>query len=495
MGGRWLATNTGWSLLGQLLPMAVALVAIPLVVRGMGVSRFGVLSLAWIVIGYFGLFDLGIGRALTKLVAEKLGFEQTQEMHSLIWTSLLMMLFLGVAGGVVLLAISPWLVYRVWKLPAILQTETLHSFYLMSCCIPFVTLTSGLRGVLEGLHCFRLANLIRIPTSAFSFVGPLLVLPFSSSLVWVVAALVLARLIGCLAHVVACFRALPGLRGNYTIDASLVRPLVAFGGWMTVSNLISPILVYIDRFVLGSMISVSLIAFYTAPFDVLTRIMVIPGALANVLFPAFALSLVRDPQQTQRLLADGLKYTFIAIFPATLIAVTLAPEGLRFWLGPSFAENSATVLRWLSAGVLANSLAHLPFALVQSAGRPDLTAKLHMLELVLYLAAVWILTKTMGLEGTAIAWSGRLILDTLLIGLVVQRVFCRRWFLAKLGLPMFIGLLLLYMGTFPQRVTVKAIFLLVILGGFGVFARHLIEPETTRFPDEPEKAQVRSESN
>src|SRR5260370_8362504 len=69
--GRLLARNTIWNLLGQLLPMAVAVVAIPPLVRGLGVARFGVLSLGWIVVGYFSLFDLGIGRAPPKLVADK----------------------------------------------------------------------------------------------------------------------------------------------------------------------------------------------------------------------------------------------------------------------------------------------------------------------------------------------------------------------------------------------------------------------------------------
>lgn len=69
--GRLLARNTLWNLAAQILPMAVALFAIPILIRGIGVPRFGVLSLAWIVIGYFSLFDFGMGRALTKLVAEK----------------------------------------------------------------------------------------------------------------------------------------------------------------------------------------------------------------------------------------------------------------------------------------------------------------------------------------------------------------------------------------------------------------------------------------
>jgi O-antigen/teichoic acid export membrane protein len=96
--GRLLARNTIWNLLGQLLPMAVGVVAIPPLVRSLGVDRFGVLSLAWIVIGYFSLFDLGMGRALTKLVADKIGSNDEDSIPPLVWTSLYLMLALGVIG-------------------------------------------------------------------------------------------------------------------------------------------------------------------------------------------------------------------------------------------------------------------------------------------------------------------------------------------------------------------------------------------------------------
>jgi O-antigen/teichoic acid export membrane protein len=466
--GRLLARNTIWNLVGQLAPMAVALAAIPPLVRGLGLPRFGVLSLAWVVIGYFSLFDLGIGRALTKLVADKLGVSEEQAIPPLVWTALFLMLALGFVGGLVLLAVCPWLVHRVLKVPVDLQGETLHSFYLMAACIPVITVTSGLRGVLEGLQRFRIVNLIRIPVSVFSLVGPLLVLPFSRSLTWIVAVLVLGRLMGLVAHLLACFRAMPALRHTMVLERSVVKPVVIFGGWMTVSNVINPILIYVDRFVIGTMVSVSAIAFYTAPLDIVIRLMVVPGAVAGVMFPAFALTLIQDPQRAQLLLTRSLKYVFLAIFPITLVVVTLAPEGLRFWLGAAFAENSSATLRWLSAGVLANSLAQIPFALVQSAGRPDITAKLHLVELPLYLLAVWKLTGTMGIEGTAIAWTGRLVLDTLLIGFVLERVFCRRSFLVKLGATMLVGLLFLYIGALPATLPVKLICISISLIGFAL---------------------------
>lgn len=467
--GRYLARNSLWNLAGQLLPMAVAIFAIPPIVRGLGVDRFGVLSLAWIVIGYFGLFDLGIGRALTKLVADKLGAREEQSIPALAWAALLLLLGLGLLGGLVTLALSRWLVYDALKVPGALQPETLRSFYLMALGIPIVTVTSGLRGVLEALQRFRILNLIRIPMSVFSFVGALLVLPFSHSLVPVIAVLIAGRLIGAAAHLAACFHALPLLRRRLVLDSSVLFPAVRFGGWMTVSNIVGPVMTYVDRFLIGALLTVSALAYYTAPFDMITRLLVIPGALAGVLFPAFAVSLQQGGERAGLLLSRGVKYVILAVFPIVLVVASFAPEGLRLWLGATFAENGSGVLRWLAAGVFINSVAQVPFALIQSAGRPDITAKFHLGELPVYLGAVCWLTLRFGIEGAAIAWAGRVTVDCLLLCIYAQRLLPRKSdLLVKTGAAMGAGVLLLMAASFPQGLGTR--FGLTALGllGFGL---------------------------
>ncbi|MCK4486482.1 MAG: hypothetical protein KAU38_06960 [Desulfobacterales bacterium] len=69
--GSRLARNTALNLLGLCLPLVVAIFAIPLLIKGLGTDRFGILTLAWVLIGYFSLFDLGLSHAPTKLMAGK----------------------------------------------------------------------------------------------------------------------------------------------------------------------------------------------------------------------------------------------------------------------------------------------------------------------------------------------------------------------------------------------------------------------------------------
>jgi O-antigen/teichoic acid export membrane protein len=52
----------------------------------------------------------------------------------------------------------------------------------------------------------------------------------------------------------------------------------------------------------------------------------------------------------------------------------------------------------LALGVLINSLAQTPFALLQGVGRPDLPAKFHLIELPVYVGIAWILVSQFGIH-------------------------------------------------------------------------------------------------
>jgi O-antigen/teichoic acid export membrane protein len=96
--GRLLARNTIWNLIGNGSPMIVAVFSIPILIHSLGKDRFGVLALVWGLIGYASLFDMGLGRALTQLVANKLGSGDQHEIPTLVWTSLVLMMIRSAVG-------------------------------------------------------------------------------------------------------------------------------------------------------------------------------------------------------------------------------------------------------------------------------------------------------------------------------------------------------------------------------------------------------------
>jgi O-antigen/teichoic acid export membrane protein len=473
--GHLLARNVIWNLAGTLAPLLVAIPAVPRLIQGMGTDRFGVLTIAWVVIGYFSLFDFGFGRALTKLVAEKLGAGLNKDISGLFWTSLCLMLLFSCVGTVVMALLSHWIVYSVLRIPSMIQAETLRAFYVLAVSLPAVIISIALRGFLEAHQRFGLSNAVRVPLGIFMFAGPFLVLPFSSNLFPIVGILALARLLACIVLWTFSLRVHPGLTDGLAVRWDLASSLFHFGGWMTVSNLVSPLMVSMDRFLIGAVVSISAVAYYAAASEVVTKLLIIPSAIVGVLFPAFSTGFVQDRAKTKLLFIRGIKYTFLIIFPFLLVIIVFAREGLTVWVGEEFALHSTVVLQLLAIGVFFNSLATIPFALAQGAGRPDITGKLHLIELPAYALLLLVLVYTRGIEGAAIAWTVRMAADALALFVLAKRFLSTS---ASVKYQIFLlpafALFTLVIAALPQGLVLKGLFLLVTILGFGLATWFLV---------------------
>src|ERR1700735_3811024 len=97
-----LLRNTLYNLLGLGLPLVVAIGSMPVLIHHLGDSRFGVLTLIWAVVSYFGLFDLGLGRALTQQLSLLMAEKREADIPPLIYTSSLLLLSLGIFAGILM---------------------------------------------------------------------------------------------------------------------------------------------------------------------------------------------------------------------------------------------------------------------------------------------------------------------------------------------------------------------------------------------------------
>src|SRR5260370_4884026 len=197
-------------------------------------------------------------------------------------------------------------------------------------------------------------------------------LPFWRSLGPVVGIVVAGRYLGCLAHLLVCLKVIPELRQRVAWHGPSAGPLLRFGGWITVSNIVGPLMLTLDRFLIGALVSTTAVAYYATPYEVVTKFWLIPGALVGVMFPAFSASFTLDRNRTVDLYRRSVKYVFLVLFPLVLLTMALARLGLTFWLAADFRHHSFRVLQWLALGGLMNGRAHIPFPLVQLICRPDL---------------------------------------------------------------------------------------------------------------------------
>jgi O-antigen/teichoic acid export membrane protein len=406
----------------MVVPLGVAVVAIPWLIDLAGKERFGLLTLVWMGVGYFSLFDMGLGRALTQIVAESGSADSRASLGVTLWTAFGLLFLLGVLGIAIVVGLAPSMVDGLLHVPSELRAEALRSFCLLGAGLPIVTLTSGLVGLLEGHLRFAAVNGVRLPLGLASFLGPLLTFSFSPSLVWATAALLLARFVALVIYYRMARIACPELAEPRSFSRQEALRLLRFGGWLTISNVIGPLMTYLDRFFVGAWFGLAPVAYYVTPYETLSRLLVLPQAVMNVLYPALAKIHKEAESRLTALYAAGCRFVFWVMLPIMAAIALLAPEGLQFWLGEEFRQAATGVVRWLALGWFVNALARPAFTLLQAAGRPDLVAKSHLAELLPYFAALFGLASAFGIEGVAMAWTLRVVLDTLLLNTLAARL-------------------------------------------------------------------------
>ena len=418
--GKLILKNTVINFIGQVLPILAAIIGVPVLIKFLGVERFGILSLLWMVMWYSTMLDLGLGRATTKFVSEEIAKSNFEKIPKIFWTSALVQFGIGVLIGMVFFALTPIVVEKFLKISPSILEETKLAFYLISFSAPIILVSTSFQGVLEAYQRFDLVNAVIVPVKIgvliLSIVGALLNL----KLYGIIFLLILMRVFMILVLFFLDVKINPEIRKVFNFDFNLLPSLFSFGGWVTVVNIVNPVLIYSDRFLIGAILSTSVLAYYTAPFEVVQRLWVIPASFTMTLFPAFSLlSGGNQDERISNLFSRAVKLTFIALFPIVFVISFFSSEILNLWLGHEFALKSSNIFKILAYGILLNSIAGFPMILFQGIGKPDVIAKVYIAELVLYIPLLSLFIYKFGIVGAGLGWIIRQVIDiVILFGLI-----------------------------------------------------------------------------
>ena len=437
-GGR-LLSGTLWNAAGRGLPLLLALALTPVLVQQMGIERWGLFTLALALVGVFGVFDLGVGAALTRALSTRIGAGETEGATELAGAAISALALLSLLVAGIAFAFMPFLVQRLLNTPEALQTEAVWAFRLLCLAAPLVVINAALWGTLAAYQRFRQANLVTIPVAIMYYVGPVLVLLVWQSLVGVIAALLACRVANTISYLWLARRDLPGLAPAWPRWA-LIAPLLRMGGWMSASGILTQTLLYADRFLIGALLTLTAVAFYATPLDLVMRMWILPVAVAQALLPAMASAYATHATMTAGLLRRGALLTMAAVLPACLVLVAAGPEVLRLWLGAEFAQGGGRVLQILSVGIFFSCAAFAPGALLDAIGRPDVNAKWQLAQAAIFLPLSALLLLQAGIEGAAAAWALRCATDA-----AGRLVFAARLYppaaeaARRLALPLLVG--------------------------------------------------------
>jgi len=405
------ARNSIYGMAGTVLPLVASVVTIPLYVEHIGPERYGALSLVWLFLMFAGQADFGIGRAVTQRIAGTAS-KDPQRLAEVVWTSLALAAAVSAIVAALIYAAAWWYFSGPFQLGGDLRRELVGSIWLLALSVPVVVLTNVFWGALAGLERFGLSSFGNFVGNLALAVVPLVVaIVIGPHLENLIVASLVSRLAGCAIMGIGVWLWI--LRGQRVrVSRAEARGLSGFGTWMMMFALLQAVMAFADRFEIGFVLGAAAVTAFAIPWLVASRTQLIAHMIAQALYPRLA----ADPPEAARLRSrDYFIFVGQLYAPITIALICLAAPLMRLWLGEHLDPRSVAVGQILMLAFWIEGMGLVPLVHIQARGAPKFIALFSLVQMPLYLAAIYVFAVTFGLVGVAVAWAVRLALSTTIL--------------------------------------------------------------------------------
>ena len=403
------------------LLMALSLFSAPYVVHHLGPEWYGFLVLVGLTTSNMAMIDLGLGEAAVKFLAEEHAAGNGPGLRRVFWTSLWAYLGLGLAGAAGVLLLAPWLL-RVLHVPPDMRLVALQVFRISAAGLVLSMLAGAVAAVPRALERFDVVSRVNALVGSGQLVLSMALLYLGFSIRGLVAGSAVLQAAALLAYALAARHLVPAL-GRPSWHSPTLRRMWRFGSLITLSQAGAAALAHAEKFMMSSLLTVAVVAYYAIPYNVVTAAGRIPWTLCVVLFPAFArLHAGGHHGRVTELYLRSTRYVMLLAFPLGLLLCIASRPFLTAWMGPEIAAHSAVVLSLLAIAFIIDSLATPALHAIRAGGRPELPAQYLLLQLVVHLPICFLLIRHFGIVGGAAAWLLRVVLNTALLTLSIARL-------------------------------------------------------------------------
>ncbi len=409
-----ISRNSIYNVIGSLTPLILAVTTIPLYLVAIGIERYGALAIAWLILGYFGLFDLGLGRAATqKIAAAK---ESTDaKRNEIYWTALIISFLVGLIGALCIWGVGYVFINKYFQASDTILEEVFEALPFLGLILPIVTASSVVTGTLQGREYFIEYNLGIILGSALFQLLPLVTAWYwGTELYLLIISAGFARLLAFIFTKYLLWRKMLYLL-KPSISKGTALDLLRFGGWMTLTGIIAPVIYMVDRFVISAVLGAAAVALYVIPYQISSRLSIIPTALNNAVFPRMSSA---NREQERRIWILSTKVTLAIMTPIIVGLVFNMHWLLKIWIGAEIAQETYLIGQILLISSWGLGIALIPLTVLHSRAQPKKPLIAYAIEAPLYIIALWYGLDNYGLIGAAIAYAFRCTINAILLSTI-----------------------------------------------------------------------------
>lgn len=368
----------------------------------LGVERYGLVGFWQVLLYVFLVFDLGLGASLVRQFAGMQGegqgrgaFVQLLRWAERICLPIAVLIAAGLASG------ASWLATDWLRLNTIPPEVAASAIGWMSVSAGAQLMNALYLNGLAGMQRHGAMNVIQIVGYSLKYLGGGLVLHLTDDLAvffafqggFMLALALVSRAV--LGRVIRTIEQPAGSRPD-PLDKS-VRWRFAAG--MFATAVLGMLLTNTDRLALSRLVTTEDLGRYSLAITAASFLQMLVFAFYRAYYPLFAELAARGDKTTLHATYMAACRTVGAVVaPVAVLGWMFAPELIRIWLGQP-DETTATLFRWLIAGVALAGLMWLPAAYQQAHGWTRLHVGLMALALAIGLPLTILLVRHAGVQG------------------------------------------------------------------------------------------------
>lgn len=395
-----IAGNVFYGFLTWILPLGLSFAATPTIIETLGAKDYGIYALVLGFIGYS--FAFGIGRAITKYVAEYRSSGETEKIRDVISATFFINVAVGLVGVGLIFLSADRIVTDVFKIGEDEQSKTVTALYIAAAIIFFTMLNQVFNAVLQGIHRFDVYSKILNASNFALLSGNLALAWFGYGLLVLLGWNLLIICLTCTVFAVGAKRLLPEFGISFRYKRETLSLVLKYSSGIIGYQILGNFLLLFERGWIIRQLGAENLTYYVVP---MTLGLFIHGFISSLMLSIFPLvsELNNDKEKLLRLYTKATKITCL---PVVFLATTLIIESryfLSLWVGEIFAEKSSDllVLHTITFGLAA--ILTVSWQLTDGLGFTNYNFRLFSICLLLTVVLIIVLTPEYGNYGIAIA--------------------------------------------------------------------------------------------
>lgn len=415
-----LATRVGFNGLAQLAPIIVTFALTPLLLERLGLDRFGIWSLALVLVSTLTILDGGVSASLARFFAVYAARGDRADAGRLLLAAVLFFALFGLGLTLAFLPLAPAVV-GLLDVPAHLEGEATVVLRWLPALAALALMSDSTAALLQGNGQFRaLAATMLTSSGAFAVAIVVLVQP-GAHLRTVLIATALRFVVAVVAGLILSARSV-SVRRPLLLSRATTRELWRYTSRMQLSSLTGFVNSQLDALVIAVMLPVRYVGLYTIGMQAASAVRSLPLFAFAPLLTRLTMIFRNEGRDAAAAEFERLERRWLpAVLGYGVIAIAAVGFSVPVWLGDRYVLSGVVATILLTGYTVHVGVTGMRTCYVRAVGRPGLETRYSMVWTVGNLVLTVPLTLLGGVVGVVSA--------TAVTGVVASVYFvalCRR---------------------------------------------------------------------